>query len=170
MEFNTVLKNRYACRKFSDKAVSSNNLMAVLEAGRIAPSAINKQPWRFLVLEGKDELAQVDAVTKNRYGAPVAILICFDKNVSAKNPAVVPDYGWVDCGLALMQMALEATNVGLASCIVGAYNKDFARSEFHIPEHIEPYQFLMLGYPDMGPAARHEERKPLEELIIKGSF
>lgn len=170
MELMDLIKERYSCRKFTDQPLTDEELAAILEAGRLAPSAINRQPWRFLVLQGTEDLAKVDECSKCRYGAPTAILVCFDRNESAKNPDVTPDYGWIDSGLALMQMALEADALGLGSCIVGAYDPAIATEAFNIPDHIVTYQFLMLGHKDADPAPRHFERRSLEEIVVRSSF
>lgn len=170
MELMKIMLDRYSCRKFTSEQIPESCLTQILEAGRIAPSAVNRQPWRFLVLQGSDELANVDECSKCRYGAPTAILICFDNEVSAKNPAVTPDYGWIDCGLAMMQMALAAESQGIASCIVGAYDPETARKVFKLPDNIVTYQFLMLGYPDAEPSPKHEERLSLDEIVHRGSF
>lgn len=169
MELMDLIKERYSCRKFTDQQLTHEELAAILEAGRLAPSAINRQPWRFVVCQG-DDLAKVDECSRCRYGAPTAILICFDRNESAKNPDVTPDYGWIDSGLALMQMALEADALGLGSCIVGAYDPAIATEVFNIPDHIVTYQFLMLGHKDADPTPLHSERRPLDEIVVHGSF
>ena len=165
-----LMKSRYSCRRFSEEPVAEADLTAVLEAGRVAPSAINRQPWRFLVIQGEEGLAKVDEASRCRYGAPVAILVCFANEESAKNEVVVPDYGWVDCSLAIMQMTLEAEARGLGTCIVGAYDPAVAREVFAIPDDITPVQFIMLGHPAMGPSPRHEERRPMEEILVRESF
>ena len=169
MDVLEAMEERYSCRKFAEEPISAEELETILEAGRIAPSACNNQPWRFIVLQG-DDLEKVDACSRCRYGAPTAILVCFDKEESAKNPDVTPDYGWIDCGLAIMQMALAAEGLGVASCIVGAYEPAVAREVLHIPENLVTYQFLMLGHADSGPMRMHFDRRPLEEVVIRGGF
>lgn len=69
-----------------------------------------------------------------------------------------------------MQMALQAESLGLASCIVGAYEPAAAREQFNLPENIVPYQFLMLGHAAAGPSRMHDDRRPLEEVVIRGGF
>lgn len=169
MDVDKAMRDRYSCRKFTGEQVSDEELEAILEAGRTAPSACNNQPWRFVVLQG-DDLAKVDACSKCRYGAQTVVLVCFDVDESAKNPAVTPDYGWIDCGLAIMQMALEAESLGVASCIVGAYDPAAAREAFNIPENVVTYQFLMLGHADQGPSRMHFDRRPMEEVVVRGGF
>lgn len=172
MELEELMQQRYSCRKFADTPVIEAELAAILEAGRIAPSAVNRQPWRFVVCQSDEELRRVDATTKCRYGAPLAILVCFDATESAKNPEVTPDYGWIDCGLALMQMALEAEKLGLASCIVGAYDPAKAAEAFNVPNDITTYQYLMIGHAaaDAHPSKMHDERRPLDEIVAHGTF
>lgn len=175
MELLKLMKERYSCRSFADDQISDDQLNTILEAGRISPSAINRQPWRFLVIQSGEGLAKVDACSRCRYGAPTAILVCFDNDVSAKNPVVVPDYGWVDCGIAIGQMALAAEAAGVQSCIVGAYDPQIAREKFALPENLVPFQFLMLGYAAQGksgaePSPRHEERLSLAELVTREAF
>lgn len=170
MDLMDLIASRYSCRKFSDEQLTDEELASILEAGRLAPSACNNQPWRFVVLQGAEDLAKVDASSKCRYGAPTVILVCFNKDESAKNPVVTPDYGWIDCGLAIMQMALEAERLGLGSCIVGAYEPSAIREELDIPDNIVTYQFLMLGHPDMQPSRMHYDRRPLDEIVVTGSF
>lgn len=169
MDVMEAMKNRYSCRKFTDEPVGEAELAEILEAGRIAPSACNNQPWRFVVLQ-EDDLSNVDACSKCRYGATAVVLVCFDKSESAKNPLVTPDYGWIDCGLALMQMALAAESLGIASCIVGAYDPEAARKALNIPENLVTYQFLMLGHAGGGPSKLHSERHSIDEIVTYGAF
>lgn len=170
MNLMKLFEQRYSCRKFTDEQLTDAELDSILEAGRIAPSAINRQPWRFIVLQSEDELEKVDACSKCRYGAQTAILVCFDKTESAKNPAVTPDYGWIDCGLALMQMVLQAESLGIASCIVGAYDPAQAREVLNIPEELVTYQFIMLGHSAASPQKMHFDRRSLEDIVIRGDF
>lgn len=170
MDIMDFMKDRYSCRKFTDEQLTDGQLESILEAGRLAPSAINRQPWRFLVLQGSDELAKVDECTKCRYGAPTAILVCFNRDESAKNPEVTPDYGWIDCALAIMQMSLEAEAQDIGSCIVGAYDPGVATEVFNIPDNMVTFQFLMLGHPDAEPGPKHFERRPMDEILLRGSF
>lgn len=169
MNVTEAMENRFSCRKFTSDQLTGDELNAILEAGRIAPSACNYQPWRFIVLQGED-LAKVDACSKCRYGAQTAILVCFNKDESAKNPAVTPDYGWIDCGLAIMQMAIEAESLGVASCIVGAYDPEEARRALSIPDNLTTYQFLMLGHADSEPSKMHFDRRPMSEIVVYGGF
>ena len=80
MEFKEVVKNRYSCKKFSDKQVEGEKLTAILEAGRLAPTAKNLQEQHVYVVQSNEALAKVDAITPCRYGAPTVLVVAYDKN------------------------------------------------------------------------------------------
>ena len=80
MEFNEVIKNRYSCKKYNNKQISKESLDAILEAGRLAPTAKNLQEQRIYVIQSNEGLAKVDKLTPCRYGAPTVIAVAFDKN------------------------------------------------------------------------------------------
>lgn len=169
MELMELMRARYSARGFSAEQIGDAELGRILEAGRIAPSAINRQPWRFVVIRSEEGLAKVDECSPCRYGASTAVLVCFDIEESAKSE-VVPDYGWVDCGLAVMQMTLMAKELGIDSCIVGRFEPALARELFNLPENVVPYQFVMLGRSQVNPGPKHFDRRPLEEIVVSERF
>ena len=80
MDFTEVIKNRYSCKKFSDKQVDAQQLTEILEAGRVAPTAKNLQEQHIYVVQSEEMLAKIDKVTPCRYGAPTVLVVAFDKN------------------------------------------------------------------------------------------
>ena len=81
MEFTEVIRNRYSCKKYnSDKQLSDTQLQAVLEAGRLAPTAKNLQEQHIYVVQSQEELAKIDACTPCRYGAPTVLVVAYDKD------------------------------------------------------------------------------------------
>ena len=80
MDFLELAKTRYSCRSFSSKKVEKEKLEKILEAGRIAPTAVNYQPQRILVLQDPEKLEKLKECTKYGWGAPVIMIICYDKN------------------------------------------------------------------------------------------
>ena len=80
MEFKDVVKARYSCKKYSDRQVEPEKLAAILEAGRLAPTAKNLQEQRVYVVQSAEALARIDEVTPCRYGAPTVLVVAFDKN------------------------------------------------------------------------------------------
>lgn len=80
MEFTDVIKNRYSCKKYSDRNVDDEKINAILDAGRLAPTAKNLQEQRIYVVRSEEALAKIDKATPCRYGAPIVIVVAFDKD------------------------------------------------------------------------------------------
>ena len=80
MEFTEVVKGRYSCKKYSDRPLEKEKLDAILEAGRVAPTAKNLQEQKVYVVQSAEMLAKIDGVTPCRYGAPTVLIVAFDKN------------------------------------------------------------------------------------------
>lgn len=116
MSFMDLAKSRYSCRKFSDKAVESDKLALVLEAGRIAPTATNAQPVHVIALKSAESIAKIRSLTRMAYDAPVVLMICYDSRESYK--AVKHDgyeCGDMDASIVTTTMMMEATDLGLAT-------------------------------------------------------
>ena len=96
MEFKEVVKNRYSCKKFSDRQVENEKLTAILEAGRLAPTAKNLQEQHVYVVQVEQKLAKIDAVTPCRYGAPTVLVVAYDKNNVFTYPGGKRDSGMED--------------------------------------------------------------------------
>ena len=80
MEFKEVVKNRYSCKKFDGRNITKEQLDAILEAGRLAPTAKNLQEQHIYVAQSEEALAKIDKATPCRYGAPTVLVVAFDKN------------------------------------------------------------------------------------------
>ena len=171
MAFSDLVKQRYSVRKYDSRPVEAEKLAAILEAGRLAPTGVNYQPQRILVVQGED-LEKMKGCSPCIYGAPVVMVVCYDKNASWKSRSG-REIGDVDGGIVLTQMMYQAQELGLGSLIVGIYKEPLLRERFHIPEHYEIVSLLMLGYAsdDCEPHPElHASRKPLEETVFYGSF
>ena len=115
MDLMNLLKERYSVRNFSDKKVEKEKINAILDAGRLAPTAVNFQPQRILVLESEQSLANLKECTRYHFEAPLAFLICYDNTVSWKRAYDNKDMGEVDASIVATQMMLEITNLGLGT-------------------------------------------------------
>ena len=171
MHYSDLVKQRYSVRKYDPRPVEPEKLAAILEAGRLAPTAVNYQPPRILVVQGED-LEKMKGCSPCIYGAPVVLVICYDKNESWKSRSG-REIGDVDGGIVLTQMMYQAEDLGIGSLIVGIYKEALLRERFCIPENLEIVSLLMLGYAaeDCEPHPElHASRKPLEETVFYGSF
>lgn len=116
MEFKEVIKTRFSCRKYSDKKIEREKLDAILEAGRLAPTAKNLQEQHIYVVQSEEMLARIDKVTPCRYGAPTVLVVAFDKNNVFTYPGEKRDSGVEDATIVATHMILAAADEGLGSC------------------------------------------------------
>lgn len=167
MEFKDVIRKRYACKKFSDKAVEPEKLEAILEAGRLAPTAKNLQEQRIYVMRSEEALTRVDAVSPCRYGAPVVLVVAFDKNNVFTYPGGQRNSGVEDATIVATHMILAAADEGVDSCWINFFDPEKAASALGLPENEEVLMLLDLGYAadGAGPLANHGNRKPLSETV-----
>ena len=167
MEFNDVIKNRYSCKKYSDKKVEEDKLNAILEAGRLAPTAKNLQEQHVYVVQSEEALAKIDANTPCRYGAPVVLVVAFDKNNVFTYPGGKRDSGVEDATIVATHITLAAANEGVDSCWVNYFDPDKLAADLGLPENEEILMVLDLGYAAVGagPLENHFNRKDLSETV-----
>ncbi len=167
MEFKEVVRNRYSCKKYSTRQVEAEKLAAILEAGRLAPTAKNLQEQHVYVLQSADALAKVDAVTPCRYEAPTVLGVAFDTKNVFTYPGGKRDSGVEDATIVATHMVLAATNEGVDSCWINFLDPEKLADLLGLPENEEILMVLDLGYAaeGAGPLPNHTSRKPLEETI-----
>ena len=168
MEFTDVIKNRYSCKKFADKPVAKERLEAVLQAGRLAPTAKNLQEQRIYVAKSPQSLAKIDKITPCRYGAPTVLVVAFNKHNVFTYPGGKRDSGVEDASIVATHMLLAAANAGLDSCWINYFDPDLAARELGLPEEEEVLMLLDLGHaaPDAAPMPTHASRKELSETVV----
>jgi nitroreductase len=170
--FLSLAKERYSVRKYKDTPVETEKLNSILEAGRIAPSACNFQPWVFLVINDTEGMAAL-AKGCNPFGAPLAVIICADTTAAWVRKYDQENHGAVDATIATDHMMLCAQDLGLSTCWICWFDPAVIRAEFNIPAHLVPVNILPIGYADEEPQSpdRHDEkRKPLAEIVKYGGF
>ena len=167
MEFKEVVKNRYSCKKYSDRQVEAEKLAAILEAGRLAPTAKNLQEQRVYVLQSADMLARIDAATPCRYGAPTVLVVAFDSKNVFTYPGGKRDSGVEDATIVATHMMLAAADEGVDSCWLNFLDPEKLAEALGLPENEEVLMVLDLGYAaeGVGPLPNHNNRKPLEETV-----
>ena len=167
MTFIELAGKRFSVRKFSDTPVEKEKLDMILQAGRLAPTACNNQPQSILVLQSPEALDTLKKCTPCHFDAPVALIICYDKNTSWKRPFDGKEHGDIDASIVASHMMLEAAELGLGSTWVCYYDPAAIVKEFSLPENLVPSSILPLGYPagDAKPAPLHLERKPITDTV-----
>lgn len=143
MDFFETIRKRKSVRSYLQTPISKQMLVKILDAARLAPSAINKQPWHFIIVEDKDKRAQIAkgcGYGKFLAESPVIIVGCGDKRAS-------PDWHVVDTTTALEHIVLAATALDLGTCWIGSFDEEEVREMLRIPERLEIIALIALGYP-----------------------
>lgn len=167
MEFREVVKNRYSCKKYSGRKVEAEKLTAILEAGRVAPTAKNLQEQHVYVVQSEEMLAKIDGVTPCRYGAPTVLVVAFDKNNVFTYPGGKRNSGVEDATIVATHMILAAADEGVDSCWINFFDPEKMEEVLGLPEDEEILMVMDLGYAaeGAGPLPNHSSRKPLSETV-----
>ena len=144
-----IIKRR-SIRKYKSQKIERQKLETILRAAMYAPSAVNKQPWHFIIVDDKNIMSRVMEIhpsSKMLATASHAILVCGNENLQHDK-----GYWIADCGAATQNLLLAATFLGIGSCWIGVYPREKriqAFSElFNLPKHVKPFALVSLGYPD----------------------
>ena len=167
MEFTDVIEKRYSCKNYSARKVEDEKLTAILNAGRAAPTAKNFQEQRIYVVRSEEGLAKIDAATPCRYGAPVCLVVAYDRSNMFTYPGGKHTSGAEDAAIVATHMLLAAANAGVDSCWINFFDPEKLAAELGLPENEEVLMLMDLGYAaeGAGPLANHGLRKPLEETV-----
>jgi nitroreductase len=163
MEVFEAIKGRRSVRSYQDKPVEEEKLRQVLDAGRLAPSASNRQEWKFVVVRDKalrKRLAEAAHGQAFVGEAPVVIVACAVQHehiMSCGHPSHI-----VDVAIAIDHMTLAARELGLGTCWIGAFEQPKVRAVLGIPDSVEVIELLPLGYPASWPGAR--PRRTLDDV------
>jgi nitroreductase len=156
MELLEALLHRRSIRKYSNKKVDLKTFEKIIEYGMYAPSAVNKQPWHFIIFNNSDTISAITKVHPNASmlnEASGGILICYDEKLQHDE-----GYGPIDCSAATQNMLLAAHGLGLGACWIGIYPRqnriDALCKLFNLPEHVVPFAVISVGY------ANEEKRQP----------
>ena len=165
MELLDIIQKRYAVRAYKSDPVDDAKLQRILEAARLAPTAANRQPFKFIVIKTAGREAELKRIYSRDwlFQAPVLICVCA---ISA--PAWVrsdgKNYCEVDAAIVMDHLILAATDAGLGTCWIAAFDPAAAREVLGIPKGVEPIAFTPIGYANDQP--REKKRKTLSEIVV----
>ncbi len=164
--FIELAKSRNSVRNYKEKPVEKEKLDIILESGRIAPTAANQQPCKFLVLENKNSIKKLQNAC-NPHNAPLAIIICADKNIAWTRPFDKNSMIEIDASIATDHMMLCAQDLGLNSCWITYFHPDELVKQFNIPKNLIPINILVIGYSDEGKTSKclKKDRKPIDSFV-----
>ena len=158
------IQQRYSARSYQRRPVEKEKLEIILQAARLAPSANNKQEWRFLVVQDADTRKKL-CIAANKQAfvaeAPVIIVCCsaISDNVMRCGHLAYP----IDVAIAMEHMALQAVEEGLGTCWIGSFYEDQVKAVLGIPPPVRVVELMAMGYPADAP--RDKSRLPLEQIV-----
>ncbi len=158
-----AIRQRYSCRAYQDKPIEQEKLDSIFEAARLAPSAMNTQDWRFVVVTDK-ETKRLVADTTNRpevfQKASAIIAACSNSDeVMRCGQAIGP----IDVAIALEHIALQAAELGLATCWIGSFYTDKVKAILNIPADVAIIELMTIGYP--ADRKKETQREPIDKIF-----
>lgn len=164
MDFNELASKRYSVRAYKHNPIGKEKLSKVLNAARLAPTANNRQPFQIIVIHTKGREPELLSIYQREWfvQAPLILCVCGLPSIAWKRRDG-RQYLDVDIAIVIDHMVLAASDIGLGTCIIAAFDATNARRVLSIPDDVEPILFTPLGYP--ADSSGIKKRKSLEELV-----
>jgi nitroreductase len=165
MEFDKLIDKRFSVRSYTSQKIDQSIILEILEAARLAPSAVNFQPWHFIVITNPENLTDFQEVYPRAWfrEAPACIVVCSDHSKSWKRKSDGKDFADVDVAIAIDHLVLKATDLGLGTCWVCNFDVEMTRKKLQLPDNIEPVALIPLGYTTS--EVPQKSRKPFSEMV-----
>ena len=179
--FLKLVRTRYSVRKYNpERDVSDSDLLSILEAALLAPSASNRQPWRLIVVKDTELRKRIctdglGGVVPNRFvcEAPVIVVLCIDTSLSYVKVGEfvkgIP-YAFIDSGIVGEHLVLRAWELGIGSCWIGWFNERKIKKILSIPRALKVVSLITLGYPEEGLPIPKKKRKGLSSIAFKNRY
>ena len=176
MDFNKLIITRQSVRRYAATAVEPEKLSKCLEAARLAPSASNSQPWKFIVVDqerlrtevAKATFSDIKLINKFTIQAPVLVVIVMENaKLITRLAMMVKKKEWplIDIGITATHFCLQATELGLGTCMIGWFEEDKIKKLLQIPSDKSIGLVISVGYAVEGYPMRTKIRKPMEEIV-----
>lgn len=172
MDFSKLASERFSCRKFKEQEVEQEKIDEILRAAMVAPTAVNKQPQRILVLNDKEKLKKLDKCTKYGFNAPLCFVICYDRDKAYNRGYDGKNSAEIDASIVTTHMMLQAQDLGLGTTWVMAFNPIAVRECYSIPDNLEILALLPTGYPaeDVQVSPMHSKFIDIKDMVSYNEF
>jgi len=169
MELMEAIGKRYSVRSYKDKEVEEDILMNIMEAARLAPSAKNRQEWKFVIVRDRIKKEKMVEVAKGQeFVKEAGVIIAGVSTEKSYTMTCGVPARHIDIAIAMEHIALAATSYGLGTCWIGAFYQDKAKDLLNVPENCEVVALMTLGYPEG--ETTEKTRKSMEEIICYEEF
>lgn len=180
MNFIELVQSRFSARKYTGRPVERENLIQCAESARLAPSACNSQPWHFILVDEPVLTKKVAAETYNKViafnkfvsNAPAIAVIIMEKPkmITQIGGAIKnKEYPLIDIGIAAEHFCLQATELGLGTCMLGWFNEKAIKKLLNIPQRKTIGLLISIGYPDYKKQP-HKGRKDFVEVVSFNAY
>ena len=167
MDFLTLAEERYSCRKFGNKKIGQEQIDKIIQAGLLAPTAVNKQPFKIFQIDKQEHIEKLKNATPFTFGAPLFLIVAADEKESYVRNFDNKNFAQIDAAIVATHMMLEIQNLGLGTTWVGHFDEKILKSEFPEMNEYTPVAIFPVGYPasDAEISTKHYESKTKEEIL-----
>ncbi len=171
MEYNKLIRYRESVRNYDpDRPIDEKILDRILEAGRIAPSAANRQPWKFILISSEEMLTRVKACYLKPWFQDAPHILVLVANTKESWIRAYDSYNYIetDATIAMDHMILAATDEGIGTCWIAAFNPDILRKALSLKDHEVVFAITPLGYTRSDYTKKKEKiRKDFNDVVQK---
>jgi nitroreductase len=167
MNFIELCQARYSARNYHNLPIEQEKLDYILQCARLAPSAVNFQPWKLQLITDKKDMERIKQCYKRTWFESVSTCIVIYKNKEQEwvRKQDQKPHGDIDVAIITEHICLAAAEQGLGTCWVCNFDSAELFNQFEIPEYLEPVVIIPIGYP--ADESKEKQRKPMDELMIK---
>ena len=167
MDFLELARERYSCRQLSNRKVEKEKLDKIIEAGILAPTATNAQPYKIWLIESCEAKEKLAKANRYQFGAEVFFVVGAKKDEAWVRKFDNYNFADVDASIVATHMMLEIADLGLGTTWVGHFDEPLLKEEFPEMKDYELIAIFPVGYPaeDVKPAERHNIRRNVEEAV-----
>lgn len=171
MDFKDLAQRRYSVRSYQSTPVDHEQLLKVIGVALLAPSAVNFQPWKFVVVTDPELLAQLHGCYHREWfkTAPACIVAIGDHDKGWHRPTDGKDYTDMDVAIAVDHLMLAATEIGLGTCWICHFNAEKCAEIFDLPANFEAIAMIPIGYPN-SETIPEKKRKTLDQMVLWNKF
>ncbi len=169
MTFLELAKERYSCRKFSEKPVEQEKTAKIIQAALYAPTAVNKQPFKIFEINSNDSIEKLKKATPYTFNAKEFLIVGADSANSYVRNFDNKNFAEIDASIAATHIMLEVQDLGLGTTWVGYFDEDILKSEFPQLANYNITAIFPIGYPapDAEASPMHDKSKTREEILIQ---
>ena len=163
-----AIKTRRSVRKYKPEPIPETDLKTILEAAQLAPSAGNKQPWKFVIVRDSETKKKLAEKARQQLWIGEAGVVIVALAMDKKDPSIYERWAERDVMTAVEHMVLTAWELGYGTCWIGAFEQKDIKEVLDVPEEMTVINLLPIGVPDQKPEPRG--RKPFVEIFHDGKY